>query len=213
MNKNIINKKMSNDSEKLEVIKLMTLGNSKVGKTSFIMKYTENKFQEKYLSTIGLDFKAKNVSINGKKYRLFFYDTAGQERYKSISLNIIKDAQGIILMYDVTDKTSFESIAEWINNVKDAKGSNFPMVLVGNKIDLNDIRIVSEKEGKELAEENELDFFETSNKDGTNLEKATFALVNKILKKQEEEENIENSYNVSEKLTKNKSKEKSKRCC
>ena len=204
---------MSVELGKLEVIKLMTLGNSKVGKTSFIMKFTENNFQEKYLSTIGLDFKAKNVIINGKKYRLFFYDTAGQERYKSIALNIIKDAQGIILMYDVTDQTSFESIAEWINNVKDAKGSNFPMILVGNKIDLKDIRIISEAEGKKLAKENELEFFETSNKDGTNLEKATFALVNKILKKQEEEENIDSSCNNTEKLTGDKIKEKSKRCC
>ena len=140
----------------------MTLGNSEVGKTCYILKYTENVFQELYLTTVGIDFKIKTETINNKQYKLFLYDTTGQEKYKSIALNIIRNAQGIILMYDITNKKSFESIPEWIKSIRDSKGENFPMILLGNKLDKEDIRVISEKEGKELAErvgaENVYDF-------------------------------------------------------
>ena len=88
---------MNEDVENAEFIKIMTLGNMKVGKTNFILKYTEDKFEESHISTIGLDFKIKKVEINNKHYKLLLFDTAGQERYKSIALNVIKDAHGILL--------------------------------------------------------------------------------------------------------------------
>ena len=204
------------DTECEERINIMTLGNSEVGKTCFILKYTENFFQELYLTTVGIDFKIKNETINNKQYKLFLYDTTGQEKYKSIALNIIKNAQGIILMYDITNKKSFESIPEWIRSIKDAKGDNFPMILLGNKLDKEDIRIVSEKEGKELAKEYNMQFFETSNKDGTNIQEAGLALVNEILKNQEKE--IKDSFisksSCNSKLSKKSPlKNDNKRCC
>ena len=204
------------DNENEERINIMTLGNSEVGKTCFILKYTENFFQELYLTTVGIDFKIKNETINNKQYKLFLYDTTGQEKYKSIALNIIKNAQGIILMYDITNKNSFESIPEWIRSIKDAKGDNFPMILLGNKLDKEDIRIVSEKEGKELAKEYNMQFFETSNKDGTNIQEAGLALVNEILKNQENE--IKDSFisksSCNSKLSKKSPlKNDNKRCC
>ena len=204
------------DTECEERINIMTLGNSEVGKTCFILKYTENFFQELYLTTVGIDFKIKNETINNKQYKLFLYDTTGQEKYKSIALNIIKNAQGIILMYDITNKKSFESIPEWIRSIKDAKGDNFPMILLGNKLDKEDIRIVSEKEGKELAKEYNMQFFETSNKDGTNIQEAGLALVNEILKNQENE--IKDSFisksSCNSKLSKKSPlKNDNKRCC
>jgi small GTP-binding protein len=204
------------DTECEERINIMTLGNSEVGKTCFILKYTENFFQELYLTTVGIDFKIKNETINNKQYKLFLYDTTGQEKYKSIALNIIKNAQGIILMYDITNKNSFESIPEWIRSIKDAKGDNFPMILLGNKLDKEDIRIVSEKEGKELAKEYNMQFFETSNKDGTNIQEAGLALVNEILKNQENE--IKDSFisksSCNSKLSKKSPlKNDNKRCC
>ena len=204
------------DNENEERINIMTLGNSEVGKTCFILKYTENFFQELYLTTVGIDFKIKNETINNKQYKLFLYDTTGQEKYKSIALNIIKNAQGIILMYDITNKKSFESIPEWIRSIKDAKGDNFPMILLGNKLDKEDIRIVSEKEGKELAKEYNMQFFETSNKDGTNIREAGLALVNEILKNQENE--IKDSFisksSCNSKLSKKSPlKNDNKRCC
>ena len=204
-----------NENENEERINIMTLGNSEVGKTCYILKFTENFFQELYLTTVGIDFKIKTETINNKQYKLFLYDTTGQEKYKSIALNIIKNAQGIILMYDITDRESFESIPEWIKSVKDAKGSNFPMILLGNKLDKEDVRVIKEKEGKELADEYKIKFFETSNKTGINIQEAGMALVNEILK-------INNLENRESKLSKSntilskksvKLKNDSKRCC
>ena len=114
-----------NENEFEEKINIMTLGNTTVGKTCFILKFTENRFQETYLVTIGLDFKMKTIQIKEKKYKIFFYDTTGQERYKSIALNTIKNANGILLMYDITNEESFKSIPNWIQSVKDVKDMIF----------------------------------------------------------------------------------------
>ena len=206
-----------NENENEERINIMTLGNSEVGKTCYILKYTENFFQELYLTTVGIDFKIKTETINNKQYKLFLYDTTGQEKYKSIALNIIRNAQGIILMYDITNKKSFESIPEWIKSIRDSKGENFPMILLGNKLDKEDIRVISEKEGKELADEYGIKFFETSNKTGVNIQQSGMALVNEILKIKENE--IKDSFvsksshnsKLSSKRTTLKSEEK--RCC
>ena len=205
-----------NENENEERINIMTLGNSEVGKTCYILKYTENFFQELYLTTVGIDFKVKTETINDKQYKLFFYDTTGQEKYKSIALNIIRNAQGIILMYDITNKKSFESIPDWIKSIRDSKGENFPMILLGNKLDKEDIRIISEKEGKELADKYGIKFFETSNKTGVNVQESGIALVNEILKNKQNEmiSNIrENS--ISSKLSSQKAslKNDERRCC
>ena len=197
-------------------INLMILGNSKVGKTCFILRYTDNIFQEVYLSTIGIDFKTKTETVNNKQYKIYLYDTTGQEKYKSIALNIIKNAQGIILMYDITDRESFESIPEWIKSIKEAKGSNFPMILLGNKLDKEDVRVIKEEEGKELADEYKIKFFETSNKTGTNIQEAGMALVNEILKinnLENRENSMSNNNNTRLSIKNTKVKKDSKRCC
>ena len=172
---------LSEESKNEETIKIIILGDSKVGKTSFIIRFTKNKFDETYLSTIGVDYKDRIINIENKLYKLMYYDTAGEEKYKSIPKNYIKNMQGIILMYDITDKSSFDSIIDWISDVKEIKGENFPMILVGNKIDLNESREVTEEMGYELAEKNQIEFFETSNKDGTNIQEAGLEIVYKIL--------------------------------
>ena len=172
---------LSEVSKNEEKIKIIILGNSKVGKTSFIIRFTKNKFDETYLATIGIDYIYRIINIENKQYKLMFYDTAGEEKYKSIPKNHIKNVQGIILMYDITNKKSFDSIIDWISDVKEIKGENFPMILVGNKIDLNESREVTEEMGYELAEKNQIEFFETSNKDGTNIQEAGLEIVYKIL--------------------------------
>ena len=207
-----------NDSENEEQINIMTIGNSAVGKTCFILRFTENIFEDIYLSTIGIDFKIKKIKIKDKKYKIFFYDTTGQERYVSIALNTIKNANGILLMYDITNEESFKSIPNWIQSVKDVKGNDFPMVLSGNKIDKKDERKISKKQGEELAANYNMEFFEISNKDGTNVEECGLALANKILEKRKKDgidiENINKSNNTT-KLSdvKNNKKDKSRRCC
>ena len=204
-----------NENENEERINIMTLGNTEVGKSCFILRFTDNIFQEIYLATVGIDFKIKTETINNKQYKLFLYDTTGQEKYKSIALNIIKNAQGIILMYDITDRKSFESIPDWIKSVKDAKGSNFPMILLGNKLDKEDVRVIKEKEGKELADEYKIKFFETSNKTGTNIQEAGMALVNEILKinNLENRENSMSNNNTRLSIKNTIVKKDSKRCC
>ena len=162
-------------------IKIMILGNSSVGKTSFIIKCTEDCFQEVYLSTIGIDYKEKEVIIEGKKYKILLYDTTGQERFKSLAINLIKDADGVMLMYDITNRESFNSIIDWIKNIEDRKGENFPTIILGNKVDNEDIRKVSKEEQEKVAEGNDISFFEISNKTGVNVNEALLAFIKEIL--------------------------------
>ena len=170
-----------NEEEVIEKINLITLGNVDVGKTCFILKYTEDFFQPVHLSTIGIDFKKKNITVNDKKYVIFFYDTTGQERYRSISLNIVKNADGIILMYDITESDSFKEISEWMNSIKQIKPKEFPIILIGNKCDLEEKRKIKKEEGEELAKTYNIDFFETSNKEGINIEESVLKIINKII--------------------------------
>ena len=179
---------VENDSENEEQINIMTIGNSAVGKTCFILRFTENIFEDIYLSTIGIDFKIKKIKIKDKKYKIFFYDTTGQERYVSIAFNTIKNADGIFLMYDITNEQSFQSIPEWIKSVREAKGNDFPIILLGNKIDKEEERKITKEAGKELADKYEFGFFEISNKEGINIEKAGLALIKKILDKKKDDD-------------------------
>ena len=162
-------------------IKIMVLGNTAVGKTSFILKYTENTFQEVHLSTMGIDYKEKHIIIEGKKYRLSVYDTTGQERYRSLAFSLIKNTDGIILIYDVTNESSFKAVPDWIQSAREKKGENYPMIILGNKIDLEDERKVKTEDGEELAQKYGLDFYEISNKENVNIENAILTLVKKIL--------------------------------
>ena len=179
---------------------IMTLGISSVGKTSFIFRFTENKYQNSYFATVGIDYKIKDIEIKNIKYKLIFYDTLGQEKFKSIAPNLIKKANGIIIMYDITNKSSFDSLPEIIKNIQEERGNDFPMVLVGNKADLEEDREIKKEQGEDLAFKNVMGFFEVSNKEGTNIEEAGLALVNKILEKRKEE-NIVNESDNNTRLT------------
>lgn len=201
-----------------EKICLFTLGNSTVGKTCFILRFTKNTFTSSYISTIGIDFLAKNILLpNGEKYKVLFYDTAGQEKYRSIAFNLMKGAEGIILMYDVTKRKTFESITDWVQSIKEAKGENFPVILIGNKCDLNEEREIDREEGEKEAQKHGFLFFETSNKDGTNVEEATIALISKVIESRKKEnppnQQIEGNEQKSTKLDIKKTKTKKHSCC
>ena len=182
---------MSEKTDHEELISIMVLGNSSVGKTSFILKFTENEYKEIYISTIGIDYKIKYIKINDIQYKVLFYDTAGQERFHSIAPNIIKKVHGIIIMYDITDILSFDSIREIIESINEEKGKDFPMILIGNKIDLENEREIKKEEAEELAEKYGMEFFEISNKEGIKIEKAGLSIVKKILEKRQDDSNIE----------------------
>ena len=152
---------MNEDQLDIQTFNIITLGCSEVGKTCIIQRYLENEFSSSTISTIGVDCKAKLFNINSIKYKIIYYDTAGQERYLSISSKYIKSANGVILVYDITNQKSFSKIQEWSNNLE-KNNKNYIAVLVGNKIDLESKRQVSKKEGLTLANQLNVEFYETS---------------------------------------------------
>ena len=154
---------MTDDVQKYKII---FLGDQGVGKSSILNRFSQDKFEQDYQATIGLDFHSKNATINRANVRLLLYDTAGQEKFKSLIPMYIRHANIIIVVYDVTIKDSFTHTSHWVNETKDLKREDAIFVLVGNKIDLEDKRQVSTKEGENFANEKEFIFFEVSAKTG-----------------------------------------------
>jgi small GTP-binding protein len=168
-------------SEEHLSINLITLGNTEVGKTAYLIRNTENKFKPS-LSTVGIDMRNKKIELeNGKKVNVKFYDTSGQERYHSLSANFIKRADGIILMYDITNRESFDAISRWWHDIKEHKENDFPVILVGNKCDLENERKVKKEEGESKSKEYNAKFYEVSNKDGTNVDESSRELIKIVL--------------------------------
>ena len=169
------------DNTSDSVYKVLLLGDTKVGKTCFLMRYTDNTFQETHMSTIGLDYRLKTMKLSsGKNVKVQIWDTAGQDRFRAITKNYFKGAHGIILIYDVTDEQSFDNVSNWINQIKEEASDNVIIFLVGNKIDDVENRKIQTESGKNLAENFQLQFYETSAKTGENVEKTFQALVEKI---------------------------------
>ncbi len=125
-----------------------------------------------YFSTLGTDFVPKQVTLGGKKVRAAIWDTAGQERFRTITRAFYEQAQGFMLVYDVTNRDSFEAVPNWIKSIQDNARSNAVVVILGNKIDLADKRVITKAEGKEMAKEFKLRHFETSAKTNKNVTKA-----------------------------------------
>ena len=169
-------------SKKEFLYKILLLGDTQVGKSSFLMRYIDNTFQESYLSTVGLDFKVKNVQLDdGKTYRVQIWDTAGQDRFHAITRNYFKNAHGIILIYDVTLIESFQNVKNWIKQVKEEVTDKVSIILVGNKIDMENQRVVSKEEGEKMAASYGLKFFECSAKTGENVEEIFKDIVTKTV--------------------------------
>jgi small GTP-binding protein len=188
------------------IYKILLLGDSSVGKTCFLMRYTDNTFQDIHMSTIGLDYKLKNVQLeNGKMVKIQVWDTAGQDRFRSITKNYYKGAHGIILIYDVTEQKSFDNVKNWMAQIKEEVSERVSIVLVGNKIDDEDNRKISTEQGESMAKDYEIMFFECSAKTGQNIDEIFNNLVKKVV------ENFSKSSDSGQKL-KNK-KKKGKRCC
>jgi len=162
------------------LFKLLLIGNSAVGKSSLLLRFSDNIFNESFLPTIGVDFKIRTFDLTGKTVKLQIWDTAGQERFKTITSSYYKGAHGIILTYDITDKQSFKDIENWLTEVEKFANENVIKLLVGNKSDMESSRQVKFEEGKEFADSLGIPFIETSAKNSTNVEKAFFTLANEI---------------------------------
>lgn len=154
-------------------IKLLMIGDSGVGKSCLLMRFsTENKNAkvESHMPTIGIDFKIKRVVLDGAKVKLQIWDTAGQERFRTMTTSYYRGSQGILLVYDITDKKSFLAIRSWVAQIRQHSDANVNMILIGNKADKNDERMVSYGEGESLAKEFNINFFETSAVENMNVE-------------------------------------------
>ena len=148
--------------------KIIFLGDQGTGKSCILNRFVEDKFDDNYQATIGLDFQSKNVKIDNQDVHLLLYDTAGQEKFRSLIPMYTRDANIIILVYDITRKESFNHIPDWINGLTNVNFDNVIFALVGNKIDLDDKREVSKEEGIKLAEEKKCIFEEVSAKTAEN---------------------------------------------
>ena len=155
--------------------KLILVGDVAVGKTSIINSLMGQKFSEEYEPSIGVDFFSKTLKYKGKSIKFQIWDSAGQEKFKSLIPNYIRGASLIILVYDITNKKTFDNLSSWIEFINNYENTN--IVICGNKIDLKDKREVSYEEGKNFSEEKKMDFFEVSAKEETNLLTMLFSSV------------------------------------
>ena len=160
--------------------KIMVLGESKVDKTQLIKRYTKDQFGGVYLTTVGMDFQDKIIEIEDKKVRLQVWDTAGQERFRNVTKSYFQSSHGLLVVYDITDRESFEKINFWMENIKNNAPENAKKILVGNKCDLANERQVSYEEGEKKASNYNIKFFESSAKEGTNVKEFFFYLANDI---------------------------------
>eukprot|EP01087_Luapelamoeba_hula_P013861 TRINITY_DN3_c0_g1_i1.p1 TRINITY_DN3_c0_g1~~TRINITY_DN3_c0_g1_i1.p1 ORF type:complete len:230 (+),score=44.72 TRINITY_DN3_c0_g1_i1:60-692(+) len=165
------------------LFKILMVGDSGVGKSSLLLRFTDDTFSENFISTIGVDFKIRTVKLEGKTIKMQIWDTAGQERFRTIPSSYYRGAHGVILVYDVTDQVSFNNARQWLTEIERYACGNVVKLLVGNKSDLASRRVVDVATGKEFADQYKLPFLEASAKDGSNVEKAFLMLVKNIFDK------------------------------
>lgn len=174
------------------LFKLLLIGDSGVGKTSILFRFSEDAFNISFISTIGIDFKIRTIDLDGKKVKLQIWDTAGQERFRTITTAYYRGSMGIMLVYDVTNEKSFENIKNWIRNIEENASADVEKMILGNKCDLNEKRQVSRARGEQLAVEYGIKFIETSAKDSVNVEDAFFTLARDIKAKMEKKQEANN---------------------
>ena len=168
------------------LFKYIIIGDAAVGKSNLLLRYAHGQFKPEYQLTIGVEFGAKNVQINNKIYRIQIWDTAGQENFRSITRAYYKNSVCALIVYDISSRDSFNNVSTWVDDCKNQSPKTIFMVLVGNKSDLSDRRQVNTEEGKELAEKYGMLFFETSAKNGTNVEEIFLESANNIVQKIEQ---------------------------
>ena len=172
------------DIEEYEMmVKIILIGDSGVGKTNIMSKFLKNQFMEESKATIGVEFGSKLFNHEGHKIKAQIWDTAGQEKYKAITGAYYKGSKGALVVYDITQKKSFENIEKWVNDLKVAGDPKITIILIGNKSDLEDKRQVLKDQGEEKARSFGCAFLETSAYSGDNIEKAFNLMIKEIYEK------------------------------
>eukprot|EP01117_Protostelium_nocturnum_P018097 TRINITY_DN74_c0_g1_i1.p1 TRINITY_DN74_c0_g1~~TRINITY_DN74_c0_g1_i1.p1 ORF type:complete len:211 (+),score=76.42 TRINITY_DN74_c0_g1_i1:236-868(+) len=171
---------MANMNEYDYLFKLLLIGDSGVGKSCLLLRFADNVYTDSYISTIGVDFKIKTLTIDGKTVKLQIWDTAGQERFRTITSSYYRGAHGIIVVYDVTDKVSFNNVKQWLGEIDRYACQSVNRLLVGNKADLKEKKVVDTNEAKEFADSLRISFLETSAKSSENVEEAFLTMTKQI---------------------------------
>ena len=180
------------------IFKVLLIGNSDVGKSSLILRYVDQIWNDVFVPTIGVDFKVKSLEVDKKLVKMQIWDTAGQERFRNVISSYFKGAHGILLIYDITAKDSFKELENWLGEVERNANSQVLKILIGNKCDLEERREISKDEGEAFAMRNGMQFMETSAKLNTNVNEAFEALAKIMV----ESSNKRNAINFEKKTIK-----------
>jgi len=162
--------------------KLLLIGDSSVGKSSILLRFCDNTYQEGTVNLTNLDFKTKNITVDNKPVQLQVWDTAGQERFRTITSSFYRGAHGIIVVYDITDQGTFNNVKLWMQEIQRYASSTVCKMLVGNKYDLDDRRVIGTSTAKEYADGLAIPFLETSAKTGHEIENAFQKLTDEVLR-------------------------------
>ena len=199
------------------IFKLILIGNSCVGKSSIIQRYIQKTFNDEYTCTIGVDFFMKTLDINDNLIKLQLWDTAGTEKFKSITTGYYRGANAAFVVFDLTSRISFDSVSEWIQNYYYYSNPNSEknVVLIGNKSDLKENREISDEEINKFAINNNIKYFETSAKNGNNIEECFYYIAEKLMKdmKEKGEDNNDNNIIKNDNLKNKKDIIGEKKCC
>ena len=191
---------------------LLIIGDSTVGKTSIITRFANGTFNSNYLATVGLDNFTKDEIIDNKTIRIKIWDTAGQERYKSLTKGFFRNAEGVMLVYDVTNLETYENLKYWMQSIKNNLGNSIddiPIIIIGNKIDCQE-REVSVEEAENFWKEQGFSYFETSAKTGENIEKTIKFLVKRVINVKEGNKDENKDFTKSIKIDKDDNNEEKK---
>jgi len=166
-----------------ELFKYIIVGDTAVGKSCLLLQFTDKRFQSVHELTIGVEFGSRTINVNDSSVKLQIWDTAGQEKFRSITRSYYRGAAGALLVYDITRRETFDHLASWLEDCKKYSNQNITVMLIGNKADLADKRQVSYEEGEAFAKANGLTFLETSAKTAQNVEEAFLNTAKEISEK------------------------------
>ena len=183
------------------LFRYIIVGDINVGKSCIMLQFSSNQFREEHELTIGVEFAIKFLEIKNKNIKIQVWDTAGEEAFQSITKSYYRNAIGALLVYDITKKSSFEHLQKWLDSVKENSTKNIKIILIGNKIDLEDKREVTFQAGEEFAKKNDLFFLETSAKNFINIKESFNKLTEEIyqnIEVLEDEEKSKNSIKIDD---------------
>lgn len=190
------------------IIKVVLVGDSDVGKSNIVTRFTYDKFESNFITTIGVDLLVKTVEVDGKRIKVQIWDTAGQERFRTITKTYYRNSDCVMVVYDTTNYESFKNAQKWIHDMSDSVDNRTYKILVGNKIDITTNTSVNKEQAKEMALENNMDACEVSAKDGTGIDGMFNDIVKNCIKKI-----ITYKHTTDKKIMPDHDKKKGSKCC